>query len=138
MICLLVCPFSMPGMSVGGQVAKDGACRTRGSFIQILALARVKDRHHAEGADRDRPSRAKPQIANFWGGRSVQSVGPFARRTTGGDGDVLAGNRPVPKGHQCHEAFTAQHNMDMFKAAIGRPEGIKPMDQAAAGLAVPA
>ena len=44
----------------------------------------------------------------------------------------------MPKGHQCHEAFTAQHNMDMFKAAIGRPEGIKPMDQAAAGLAVPA
>ena len=79
-----------------------------------------------------------PKSRIFWGGRGVQSVGPFARRTTGGDGDVLAGNRPVPKGHQCHEAFTAQHNMDMFKAAIGRPEGIKPMDQAAAGLAVPA
>ena len=30
---------------------------------------------------------------------------------------------------QRHEALTAQHNMDMLKAAIGQPEVIKPMDQ---------
>ena len=41
----------------------------------------------------------------------------------------------MPKGHvsqafgQCHEALTAQHDMDMLKAAISLPEVIKPMDQ---------
>jgi hypothetical protein len=30
---------------------------------------------------------------------------------------------------QCHKALAAQHDMDMFKAAIGQPEVIKPMDQ---------
>ena len=30
---------------------------------------------------------------------------------------------------QCHEAFAAQHDMDMLEAAISQPEVIKPMDQ---------
>ena len=30
---------------------------------------------------------------------------------------------------QRHETLAAQHDMDMFEAAIGQPEVIKPMDQ---------
>jgi hypothetical protein len=47
----------------------------------------------------------------------------FARGTAQGPEGVLQAFG------QCHEALAAQHNMDMFKAAISQPEVIKPMDQ---------